>query len=999
MHYTDLMEQVADNLARIPFPYDLIVTVTDPQAKPGVLATMADKVTRARTRAMIVPNKGRDVKPFYDDVAALLSDYEIIGHIHGKKSVFNNGATKGWLEHLLRCLMGSEETVQKIFSRFQSDPHAGVIYPAAFYKMPYWANSWLSNRDWAARLRDRLHLAAIPDTYFSYPVGNMFWARREAIRPLLELGLQDEDFPEENGQTDGEIMHALERMTTVVSRSRGYTNYVIRPVSDTITINEDSDGIDFSAYEGSSLDYLRQAIKRPEVRVVSFDIFDTLVVRPLSDPADLFELMQAEVEKMTGQRMDFRNIRLDADGWRRRQPAEGRDVTFADIYDRIAEVLHLSTDQRDRLMELELKLEMRFMRARPAVVDVMNHAFALGKQVILTSDMYLDKEVVVRLLERLGIVSWHRIYLSSDIGKRKDGRTLFPHILQTEAIQPQEMIHVGDNEHSDIQVPGDLGILTFHVMRPFDLFCQTPLGRTGFPGTGLSLFARVSFGLMLTRLYNDPFPLDAAPPNEDLRTFGYWYFGPTLLAFTKWVAERSADYGTDTLYFLARDGDVLIRIYRLLQNYLKRPSPESVYLEVSRRSVGVPFIQRREQLDKLLEPEYSGGPLSELIRIRLGLDLHEHPEIDLREFGFAGLHSAVFIPADLAKVKRLCYYLFDHFGDHFREEKEDAIGYLSARGLFGEGNKAVVDIGYSGTMQRILNEAGLNRPLHGFYMVLYNTFDLLMKNPEICAKGLFGDRIDPWLKDLSIDRYSLFYEMVLSSTRGPVTRYRRDKDGAYQPVYAPVSEDERYKLMKLPQIHEGILDYCRDVLGLLEDTDLITWEDTRFLLTPFKWFLEHPTAADLKMLAGYSLDDDYCGQGVLYWAPPPAGDTSPGDKPVASKDFLWKRYVPNAELWRGAGVPAIREKYAGFANRREFDIFNWYQERYERLPRWFKKLGQLFKILQGTKRVRIVLEDVGYVRSRPTKAEEIQAWYDKEYEILPKWYKRFGELLRRHIIS
>ncbi|HVS96779.1 MAG TPA: rhamnan synthesis F family protein [Puia sp.] len=1007
MHYADLMEQVADHLARIPFPYDLIVTVTDPSAKPAVLATVAGKVSNARTRTLVVPNKGRDVKPFYADAAGLLADYDVIGHIHGKKSAFNNGATKGWLEHLLQCLMGSEETVRKIFARFQSDPRAGVIYPATFDKMPYWANSWLSNRDWAARLRDRLCLTDLPDTYFCYPVGNMFWARREAIRPLLELGLCDDDFPEENGQTDGEIMHALERMTTVVSRSRGYTNYVIRPVSGGITITEDSDGIDFSAYEGNSLDYLRQAIKRPDIRLVSFDIFDTLVVRPLSDPADLFELMHGEVEKMLGRRVDFRKLRIEADRWQRQRLSEGSDVTFGDIYERIAAVLQLSDPQRERLMELELQLESRFMRARSAVVDVMNYAYALGKQVILTSDMYLDKAIVVRLLDALGIVAYHRIYLSSDIGKRKDARTMFPHILQAEDVRPAAMLHVGDNEHSDIQIAGDLGIGTFHVMRPIDLFRQTPLGRSGFPGPGLSLFARVSFGLMLTRLYNDPFPADgtAAPGDADLRNFGYWYFGPTLLSFIRWVAERSADYGTDTLYFLARDGDVLIRIYRLLQTHLKRSLPQSVYLEVSRRSMGVPFIQRREQLDKLLEPDYSGGPLSELIRVRLGLDLHQHPEVPLRDFGFAGTHSAVFIPADLPRVKRLCYYLFEHYRDHFLEEKQEALGYLEGMGLFGEANHAVVDIGYSGTMQRILNEAGLKRPLHGFYMVLYKTFDTLMKNPEICARGLFGDRVDPWVKELSIDRYSLFYEMVLSSTRGPVTRYRKEKDGTYTPVYAPVSDEERGKLVKLPQIHEGIMEYCRDILGLLEDADLVTWEDTRFLLTPFRWFLEHPTPADLRMLAGYSLDDDYCGQGVLYWAPPPASNATsgaaipPADRPGKPKDFLWKRYVPDAPLWRGDVMPVTREKYGGFANRREFEIFNWYQDRYERLPGWFKKLGQLFKILRGTKRVRIVLEDVGYVRNQPTKAEEIQAWYEKEYEILPKWYKKFGEILRRHTVS
>lgn len=972
MHYADLMEQIAGHLDQIRFPYDVIVTVTDAAAKPVVAGVLAAKVRQARVKVLVVPNKGRDVKPLYSDVASLLEGYDIIGHIHGKKSAFNNGATAGWLEYLLDCLMGSEETVGLIFDRFRHDANAGVIYPAMYHKLPYWANTWLSNRGWAARLRDRLFLSGLPDSYFSYPVGNMFWARKEAIRPLLELGLRDEDFPEEKGQNDGEIMHALERMTTVVARDRGYVNYVIRRNGTGITIIDDHDGIDFSPYHGSSLEYLRKGVERPDIKVVSFDIFDTLVVRPLSDPADLFELMQPEVSRIKGKPVDFRRVRMAADAWQRERLEAGKDVSFAEIYHRVAEVLQLDTAEREQLMELELKLEAKYMRPRSAVVAVMDHAYALGKRVILTSDMYLDAEVVVRLLQGLGIVAYHQLYLSADVGKRKDARSLFPHILQTEGIGAGELLHVGDNEHSDLQVAGDLGICTFHVMKPVELFRRSPLGKTGFPGpaAGLSLFARVSFGLMLTRVYDDPFPRSGSSVNGDLRTFGYWYFGPILLAYVNWVATRAVAEGVDALYFLARDGDILIRIYEQLRKY--RPLPEGVYLEVSRRSIGVPFIRRREQLDKLLQPEYPGGSLSELLRIRLGIDITRHPEINVRDFGFAGIHSAVFIPADLPKVKQLCYHLYQRLPEHFAAEATNATAYLRSMGLFDAGKKAVVDIGYSGTLQRILNEVGLEEPVHGYYMVLYRIFDALMKNPAVSAEGLFGDRIDPYLKELSIDRYSLFYEMVLSSTRGPVECYNADG----RPVYAAVGEEERYKLLKLPEIHAGIMEYCRDVLGLLEDSSLIRWDDTNFLLKPFQWFLEHPSQADLDMLADYTLDDHYCGQGVLSW------------------EYLWKKCVPHAALWGDGLLPEVTGNYGGFANRREFEIFSWYQERYERMPGWFKKLGQLFKILRGTKRIRVVLEDVGYARNQATKAEEIQAWYNKEYEVLPRWYKKLGDFIR-----
>jgi hypothetical protein len=494
--------------------------------------------------------------------------------------------------------------------------------------------------------------------------------------------------------------------------------------------------------------------------------------------------------------------------------------------------------------------------------------------------------------------------------------------------------------------------------------------------------------------------------NGDLYTLGYVCFGPPLLAFVQWVAQTARKDGIERMYFLARDGDVLIRIYRLLQEFNNKefsnlapgilpatgaPLPEADYLEVSRRSVGVPFIESREQLEKLLRPQFPIGPLSRLIRVRLGFNLAALPGLDVRPFGFRGIHSPVSLPADMEKVKRLAAYLFEQYSGLIAQEKEQAIAYLEKMGLFRAGSKAVVDIGYSGTLQRILNDITGEEPVHGYYMVLYDVIDALLKGPHIRAKGLFGDRIDPYSKELLIDRYSLFFEMVLSSTTGPVVRYRPGADGTPVPEYAPVSPGECGKLQKLPLIHEGILDYCRDMLGLLPDTGLIACDDHSFLLAPFYHFIRNPQLQDLTMLAGYSLDDDYCGQGILYWAPPA------GNPPLRTQDFLWKKYVPEAPLWYGGGggdESAEARGNGATAALRAQELFDWYQQQYELLPDWYKKIGHVLKLLKGTKRLKLVLEDIGYVRAQPSKADEIQAWYNKEYEVLPHWYKRFGHFVK-----
>jgi lipopolysaccharide biosynthesis protein len=51
----------------------------------------------------------------------------------------------------------------------------------------------------------------------------MFWAKTKAIRPIASLGLRYEDFPEERGQLDGTLAHAIERILFYVCELAGYS--------------------------------------------------------------------------------------------------------------------------------------------------------------------------------------------------------------------------------------------------------------------------------------------------------------------------------------------------------------------------------------------------------------------------------------------------------------------------------------------------------------------------------------------------------------------------------------------------------------------------------------------------------------------------------------------------------------------------------------------------------------------------------------------------------
>ena len=72
-------------------------------------------------------------------------------------------------------------------------------------------------------VKGKIHCISImlPVNNIVFPVGNMFWARVDAILPFF-TNIQMSDFPQEKGQVDGTIAHAIERLWVYVAEYNGY---------------------------------------------------------------------------------------------------------------------------------------------------------------------------------------------------------------------------------------------------------------------------------------------------------------------------------------------------------------------------------------------------------------------------------------------------------------------------------------------------------------------------------------------------------------------------------------------------------------------------------------------------------------------------------------------------------------------------------------------------------------------------------------------------------
>lgn len=185
-------------------------------------------------------------------------------------------------------------------------------------------------------------------------------------------------------------------------------------------------------------------------KVVSFDLFDTLILRPFAKPSDLFEWLWGK---------QLKDVRVQSEIAVKR--ALRREVKLSEIYSKISSNTISPND--------EIAAELECVIPNPEGVNLFNQALQVGARVIITSDFYMGKSVLAALLEKCGIKGYSNIYSSSDYGKFK-ATGLFKEVLKAENITPNQIIHIGDNPSTDIEPANRLGIDTYHLRKPIDKF-------------------------------------------------------------------------------------------------------------------------------------------------------------------------------------------------------------------------------------------------------------------------------------------------------------------------------------------------------------------------------------------------------------------------------------------------------------------------------------------------------------------------------------------------
>ncbi|WP_419729136.1 rhamnan synthesis F family protein [Lichenicola sp.] len=848
--HVELFDEICQSLRMLPERFTLLVTTDEPEKADIIRESFARSGLDAYLLVQVAANRGRNFGPFLTHLGNAILDHEMVLHLHTKTSQYRGAEQVSWRHALLRTLLPARPVVSGIIERFVADPTLGVITACPGEEMRYWGYDWLSNRHLAQPLFDRLGVeAAVPRGMFDYPLGGMFWARSSALSKLLGHDWTPQDFPPELGQTDGTIMHAIERSIVLIAADAGYgfaeLDYrrgLFRPGWSSRNLDQ---------YARTSHDGLLDTIA--QVDTVSFDIFDTLLTRICLVPDAVHRFIGFVAARRFPGADQFAERRRAAEDAARRETGSG-DVDLDEIHARFRRDAGPGWSEAAIafVQHEELALDARLLTPRDIMLAALRHAVEAGRRVILVSDSYLPRRVLDDMLARFGIGALaDTVYLSSERRARKDRGDLWQLVADAEpGARTGRLLHVGDNAQSDIQQTADAGIRHFHVLSPAALMDMHGLATPAGPDGGRPLGDDILLGPLAARLFNTPYlepGPGAAPLLDEPELAGAVLFGPLMVAFIGWLARHPTTRHLDRMLFVSREGYFLKRLYDAMRAASGRDDlPPSLYFHCSRRAAlaaaqGVAFDP-----EPVLQGSGFNGSLAEFLLARLGF---------VSDAVSGDVDTMISLPRDTDLVRCMMQLLEEPIAAHGRRALQAFTAYATVNGMAPAEKPGFVDVGYSGTMQRAIQTA-LGRPLIG----LYAGVSAAAQQVRLQGGHAFGAFAQGDVASFT-GGYGLMLEAFLTAPHGQVIGY---DDSRSPPVPSfRTGGASQLQFAMLERLYQGVEDYA---LALVRDygpdlldlpfsreaatTTLAAVRDGRLRLSP-------------EMMSILAVEDDFCGNGEI----------------------------------------------------------------------------------------------------------------------------------------
>lgn len=583
---------------------------------------------------------------------------------------------------------------------------------------------------------------------------------------------------------------------------------------------------------------------------ISFDVFDTLIKRSVAKPADLFLLMENYLAKARPAiPPGFAQNRQAAE--QRAKEKQGVAAKLEDIY---RELSGEYSEYAEELMALETAMELRGCLPNPKCVEWFDRCVSEGKTVVLISDMYLPAQIIGEMLKKCGVHGYQKLYVSCEYGARKRDGSLFKIVLNELNIHPRQLVHIGDSKRGDALAPFQMGIRAVWVRNDQKRLCKAPK-----TVRAENLLPHRTVRACIRNCSNGM---------TEYEKMGCEIFGPLLYGFTQWLAVQLEKDGIDDIYFLSRDGHMLMRAFEELGLCDKKLH----YLYCSRRSFQVAVMWMHPEFDDVTYPfQHCKSLTIRSLLLRLGLDPEKYLEragnfhVDMdKNYEKGSIFSSEAVRTFYESIKQDVI-------ENSKREYEGLVTYIKSQ-AFAE-RIAVVDVGWHGTMQQALEELlrteSMKAAVKGYYMGIAPDASQMASGEIAAAAYLFDPERNAQIEQTSIKRSVVIFEAQFLAMHGSVKRFVLSEDTA-------IPEFEAYEYTKDPsqridepavigKYQNGALPFVRYMKEAFPQNTVAIPPETA--ISGFSRLVCHPTLREARLWG----DIRYINYQVFYCACPQSG--------------------------------------------------------------------------------------------------------------------------------
>ena len=608
-------------------------------------------------------------------------------------------------------------------------------------------------------------------------------------------------------------------------------------------------------YRGENL---KKLICSKDVKVVSFDIFDTLVTRPFWYPIDIFMLLGGFVQELLGTVdvfCSFRELRVDAER-RARGKSLFVDVTLDEIYAQIQEATGFSSEIIRKIKEKELELEFKYLKPRFYAKELFELAQYMDKKIIIVSDMYLPVKFLEKMLGNCGYKGWAGLFVSGEQRALKGTGDLFQIATKKVDISPENILHIGDSYDADIKGSAKAGLQSFFLPRTINILDETGesilysykksfqmrsrWSQNNFIGT------RILLAICANKIFDNPFILFNRDSdfNTSPEMIGYFPLGMHLFDIAKWLHEKMQEKTYTVLNFMARDGLLPLEAYKILNSFYKNPMTLN-YIHLSRKTILPLMVQSTNDVYTLPRfinwSKFSPKTMLELLSFITTNNAIDNAKkiCTIEGFDYEKNFTTV-----LDTIKFLSV-----FKNKFYDVKK-ATAYKNALkkkfcNIF-EGKVATFDIGYSCRIETLLHNL-FDWNITSYYIHIINDLPLFRKEKAGIEFHTFYDR------EMCVT--GLQREVMISDIANSI--YYIEQSGELIPKVG----EEEYNLTA----KKIILTIQQNAIGFISDIMSIFGDDMKYILTAkthpssvFDYFLAYPKISD-KLLFSCIFASDIIG--------------------------------------------------------------------------------------------------------------------------------------------